>query len=263
MSTGHTDRIEKRILLRAPHARVWRALTDAEEFGKWFGVKLDGPFTPGALRRGVVVPTTADAAVAKAQEEYKGMPFEITVDRVEPERLFAFRWHPFAVERGVDYSLEPATLVVFGLEDVADGVMLTVTESGFDRIPLARRAKAFAANEEGWAMVVTLIEKHLAQAASCKSEGGAGRICLGLCRAGRRDPAPPGLPPLRRRPDVDCEADRRLPDHASGHHQTPARDGKRRARAQRATGAGERLAVGTEAPRRRTPVPSRDLGTMG
>lgn len=165
MPAVNTDRIEKKVLLRAPRARVWRALTDAEEFGKWFGVKFDGPFTPGALRRGIIVPTTVDADVAKAQQPYEGMPFEITVDRIEPERLFAFRWHPFAVERGVDYSSEPTTLIVFALEEVANGIMLTVTESGFDRIPLARRAKAFVANEQGWTMQVKLIEKHLAQAA--------------------------------------------------------------------------------------------------
>ena len=165
MSTVMTDRIEKKILLRAPRARVWRALADAEEFGQWFGVKFDGPFTPGAVQRGVIVPTTVDAEVAKAQQPYAGMPFEITIDRIEPERLFAFRWHPFAVERGVDYSSEPTTLVVFALEEVANGTMLTVTESGFDRIPSARRAQAFTANEQGWTMVVTLIEKHLAHAA--------------------------------------------------------------------------------------------------
>ena len=165
MSVVHADRIEKSILLRAPRARVWRALTDAEEFGQWFGVKFEGPFKPGALQRGVIVPTRVDAEVAKAQQPYEGMPFEITIDRIEPERLFAFRWHPFAVERGVDYSREPTTLVVFALKDAANGIMLTVTESGFDRIPLARRAQAFAANEQGWGMVVTLIEKHLAQAA--------------------------------------------------------------------------------------------------
>lgn len=164
MSAAHSDRIEKKILLRAPRARVWRALTDAEEFGHWFGVKFDGPFVPGAVQRGVIVPTTVDADVAKAQQEYAGMPFEITVDRIEPERLFAFRWHPFAVERGVDYSGEPTTLIVFTVEEVPNGTVLTVTESGFDRIPLARRAQAFTANEQGWAMVIRLIEKHLAHA---------------------------------------------------------------------------------------------------
>src|SRR6202030_1784473 len=154
----NTDRIEKRILLRAPRKRVWRALSDSTEFGTWFGVKFHGPFTPGASIRGVIVTTTVNAEVAKAQKEYEGMPFEITIEQIEPERLFSFRWHPFAVERGVDYSAEPTTLVVFELEEVANGITLTVTESGFDQIPLARRAKAFTANEGGWDMVVKLIE---------------------------------------------------------------------------------------------------------
>ena len=160
-----TDRIEKRILLHAPRQRVWRALADSSEFGTWFGVRFDGPFQPGALLRGVIVPTKVDAEVAKAQQEYAGKPFEITVERLEPERLFSFRWHPYAVEEGVDYSAEPTTLIVFTLEEVADGVMLTVTESGFDRIPLERRAEALEANEQGWGMQMKLIEKYLAQAA--------------------------------------------------------------------------------------------------
>lgn len=158
-----TDRIEKSILLRAPHARVWRALTNAEEFGKWFGMRVEAPFAPGAQVRGVMVPTTVDADIARAQQPHEGTPFEITIDRIEPERLFSFRWHPFSVEPGMDYSHEPTTLIVFTLEDVPGGVRLTVTESGFDRIPLERRAKAFTANEQGWALVVTLIEKYVAQ----------------------------------------------------------------------------------------------------
>jgi len=157
----NTDVIEKKILLRTPRKRVWRALSDSTEFGSWFGMKFDGPFAPGASMRGTIVPTTVNAEVANAQKEYEGMPFEITIEQVEPERLFSFRWHPFAVERGVDYSAEPTTLVVFALEEVANGVILTVTESGFDRIPLARRAKAFTANEQGWSMVVKLIEEYL------------------------------------------------------------------------------------------------------
>ena len=158
----NADRIEKKILLHAPRKRVWRALSDSTEFGTWFGVKFDGPFTPGASMRGVITPTKVNAEVANAQKPYEGLPFEITIEKMEPERLFSFRWHPFAVERGVDYSAEPTTLVVFALEEVAGGVMLTVTESGFDQIPLARRAKAFTANEQGWGMVVRLVEEHLA-----------------------------------------------------------------------------------------------------
>jgi uncharacterized protein YndB with AHSA1/START domain len=159
-----TDRIEKKVLLRAPRQRVWRALADSAEFGSWFGMKFDGPFAPGACMRGVIVPTAVDAEVAKAQKEYEGMPFELTIEQMEPERLFSFRWHPFAVDRGVDYSAEPTTLVAFELEEVTNGIMLTVTESGFDRIPLARRAKAFAANEGGWSIVVKLIEQHVSHA---------------------------------------------------------------------------------------------------
>lgn len=157
-----TDRIQRKVLLRAPRKRVWRALSDSTEFGTWFGVKLDGPFTPGASMRGVIIPTKVNAEVASAQKPYEGLPFEIIVEKMEPERLLSFRWHPFAVEPGVDYSAEPTTLVVFALEEVPGGVMLTVTESGFDQIPLARRAKAFTANEQGWGMVVKLVEEYLA-----------------------------------------------------------------------------------------------------
>ena len=157
----NTDSIEKKTLLRAPRKRVWRALSDSTEFGTWFGVKFDGPFVPGACMRGVIVPTGVNAKVAKAQKEHAGLPFEISIEQMEPERLFSFRWHPFAIERGVDYSVEPTTLVVFALEEVANGVTLTVTESGFDRIPLVRRARAFTANEEGWSMCVKMIEEYL------------------------------------------------------------------------------------------------------
>jgi uncharacterized protein YndB with AHSA1/START domain len=103
--------------------------------------------------------------VAKAQRQHAAVPFEITVDRVEPERLFSFRWHPFAVDQKVDYSTEPTTLIEFVLEDAPDGIMLTVSESGFDRIPLERRAQAFTSNDEGWSIMVKLIETYLAQTA--------------------------------------------------------------------------------------------------
>jgi uncharacterized protein YndB with AHSA1/START domain len=158
------DRIEKKILLRAPRQRVWRALSDATEFGTWFGMKFDGPFVAGTKLRCTIVPTTVNAEVAKAQKQHEGIPFEITIEQIEPERLFSFRWHPHAIERGADYSGEPATLIVFALEDVPGGVMLTVTESGFDQIPLARRAKAFTANEQGWNIMVRVLEEYLAGA---------------------------------------------------------------------------------------------------
>lgn len=163
MSAVVTDRIEKQVLLKAPRARVWRALTDSQQFGQWFGVRFEQPFTAGAVLRGKITPTTVDATVAAAQKPYEGKAFDITVERVEPERLVSFRWHPYAVDEKLDYSKEPTTLIEFTLEEVPDGVLLRVTESGFDRIPLERRAKAFEMNEHGWAMQMTLVAKYLAR----------------------------------------------------------------------------------------------------
>jgi uncharacterized protein YndB with AHSA1/START domain len=156
-----TDRIEKKILLRAPVSRVWRAISDAREFGTWFGVEFDRPFVAGATLQGRITPTKVDPEVAKLQEPHTGATFEITVDRIEPERLFSFRWHPYAVEPGVDYTKEPTTLVAFVLEAAAGGTELTITESGFDRIPLERRAKAFSANEGGWEHQGRLLDKYV------------------------------------------------------------------------------------------------------
>ena len=155
-----SDRIEKSIVLRAPRTRVWRAIADSREFGEWFGMRVDAPFAAGATVTGIITPTTVDPAVAKVQQRYTGMPFKLAVEVVEPERRFSFRWHP-GVPDG-DYSDEAMTLVTFVLEDADGGTRLTVTESGFDRIPLARRAEAFTANDTGWGMVMTLIEKYLA-----------------------------------------------------------------------------------------------------
>jgi uncharacterized protein YndB with AHSA1/START domain len=165
MPVDVTDRIEKSVLLHVSLERAWKALSHAKEFGEWFGVTFDGPFIAGAPLHGKIVPTKADLEVAKLQEPYAGRPFDITVDRIEPPHLFSFRWHPYAVEPGIDYSNEPTTLIVFTLEQRTDGILLTVTESGFDHISLERRAKAFAANEGGWTMQMTLIEKHLARPA--------------------------------------------------------------------------------------------------
>jgi uncharacterized protein YndB with AHSA1/START domain len=163
--TGSTDRIEKKVRLHAPLERVWHAISDARQFGSWFGVEFDGPFVAHSPIVATLVPTTVDSEVAKTPQPYRGYRFEFQVDRIEPMRLFSFRWHPFAVDAGVDYSKEPSTLVEFKLEEISGGVMLTVIESGFDQIPLERRAKAFAANESGWTTQATLIEKYLALAA--------------------------------------------------------------------------------------------------
>src|SRR5438093_9216287 len=108
MST--TDRIEKTTVLRAPRERVWNAISDAKQFGTWFGVEFDGPFVAGARMKGRIVPTKVDSAVAKRQEPYAGMAFDCTIDRIEPMKLFSFRWHPFAIDPKIDYSNEPTTL---------------------------------------------------------------------------------------------------------------------------------------------------------
>jgi uncharacterized protein YndB with AHSA1/START domain len=150
-----TDRIEKQVVLRAPRARVWRALTSAGEFGAWFGAKIAGPFTPGARVRGQITTTG-----------YEHVTMEITIERMEPERLFSYRWHPYAIDPAVDYSAEPTTLVIFELHDVPEGTLLTVVESGFDAIPLERRAAAYRANTGGWAAQMENIQRHVGQTAS-------------------------------------------------------------------------------------------------
>ena len=148
----NSDRIEKNILLHAPKARVWRALTDAGEFGSWFGVKLDSGFAVGQ-------PTTGKITYPG----YEHLTFEATVERMEAEQLFSFRWHPYAIDPNVDYSKEPTTLVEFLLEEADGGTALTIIESGFDRVPLARRAEAFKMNEHGWAGQAKNIANYVSQ----------------------------------------------------------------------------------------------------
>jgi len=159
----NTDRIEKKILLRASRARVWRALTNSAEFGTWFGMEFDGPFRPGGKMKGVIVGTKVNPEVARLQKAHQGKRFEIVIEQMEPERLFSFRWHPYAVDPSVDYSAEPTTLVAFALEEKPEGIELTVSESGFDKIPLARRAEAFKANEQGWVVMIKVLEEYLVQ----------------------------------------------------------------------------------------------------
>ncbi len=158
------DKIEKRIVLHAPLTRVWDAVTDSQKFGAWFGVAFDGPFVAGSHLTGKIRPTTVDPEVAKLQAPHEGKTFEFYVEAIEPKRLISFHWHPFAIDPEIDYSKEPTTLIVFELEEIGGDTSLTITESGFDRIPLERRAKAFAANEGGWTMQTTLVSKYLAAA---------------------------------------------------------------------------------------------------
>lgn len=166
--TQNTDRIQKQIVLRAPRERVWCAISDARQFGTWFGVEFEGDFVVGASLKGRIVPTKVDADVAKMQEPHTGMAFHVLVERMEPMRAFAFRWHPYAIDAGADYTKEPTTLVTFELAEADGGTSLTITESGFDEIPLERRAEAFTANEHGWAAQIKLIQKYLEQVAGEK-----------------------------------------------------------------------------------------------
>jgi uncharacterized protein YndB with AHSA1/START domain len=163
-----TDRIEKEILLRAPQDRVWRAISDAREFGEWFGMEFDGAFAPGVRMTGRIKPTIVDAAVAEAQKKYAGMPIAIAIERVEPMRLFSYRWHPFAIDPKLDYSDEPMTLVTFTLEPAeGGGTMLRIVETGFHSIPIERRADAFEANDGGWDAQMRLIEKYVVLPRPC------------------------------------------------------------------------------------------------
>jgi len=146
-----TDRIKKEIVLRAPRSRVWRALANAEEFGAWFGMELEGTFAPGGRVHGqITLPGHGQVTI------------EMAIERMDPESRMSYRWHPYAVESSVDYSSEPTTLVEFQLEEVAEGTRLTVVESGFDRIPLARRAEALRMNDAGWAEELENIARHVA-----------------------------------------------------------------------------------------------------
>jgi uncharacterized protein YndB with AHSA1/START domain len=148
-----TDRIERKILLKAPRSRVWRALSNAEEFGAWFGVDFKGKaFAAGQPVKGQVT-----------YPGYEHLVMEVFIERIIPERLLSWRWHPAAIDPAVDYSPEPTTLVVFELQDVEGGVELSVVESGFDKIPAARRATAFRLNTSGWDEQLVNIEKHVAK----------------------------------------------------------------------------------------------------
>jgi uncharacterized protein YndB with AHSA1/START domain len=149
-----SDKIEKRIELKAPVARVWRAISDYREFGQWFKVKIDGPFVAGQISTGQIT-----------YPGYEHLKWEAVVQKMEPERLFSFTWHPSALDPKVDYSKEPSTLVEFRLEKIANGTLLVVTESGFDKLPPHRLIEAFRNNESGWTQQMKNIESHVATVA--------------------------------------------------------------------------------------------------
>jgi uncharacterized protein YndB with AHSA1/START domain len=146
-----TDRIEKQIELKVPVSRVWRALTDYNEFGEWFRVKLEGPFVAGQSARGQIT-----------HPGYEHVTMEVIVQKIEPEGYFSFTWHPYAIDPKVDYANEPSTLVEFWLEKMGDGTLLRVSESGFDKIPAERRSEAFRMNDNGWGQQLKNIERYVA-----------------------------------------------------------------------------------------------------
>ncbi|HET7188485.1 MAG TPA: SRPBCC family protein [Gemmatimonadaceae bacterium] len=148
--TSTTDRIEKRVVLRATRARVWRAITNAKEFGTWFRMNLDGEFAAGKTMHGNIT-----------HPGYEHVKVEMRVERIQPESYFSYRWHPYAIDTAVDYSAEPMTLVEFKLEDADEGIAVTIIESGFDKVPLARRAEAFRMNEKGWGGQIKNLERHV------------------------------------------------------------------------------------------------------
>jgi uncharacterized protein YndB with AHSA1/START domain len=147
-----TDRIEKSIEVQAPPARVWKALTDHKEFGEWFRVNLESPFLPGKPTRGHIT-----------YPGYEHVIMEVHVQKMDPEKLFSFTWHPYAIDPKVDYSKETPTLVEFKLEKTPTGTRLHVTESGFDKIPAHRRDEAFRMNDGGWSEQIKNIQKHIAR----------------------------------------------------------------------------------------------------
>lgn len=166
-----TDRIEKRVTLKASVSRVWRAIADAREFGRWFGFTLEGEFTPGKAMRGTFDGKLDEAAIIEHQKRAGVRPSKIklppsgtsfcTVERIEPERYFSFRWIPYGIDAEADSANEPTTLVEFRLEPVAEGTLLTIVESGFDQVPAHRRERAFRMNEGGWAAQAENVRRYV------------------------------------------------------------------------------------------------------
>jgi uncharacterized protein YndB with AHSA1/START domain len=166
-----TDRIEKHTLINAPVSRVWRAITDSNEFSKWFGITLEGPFVAGQTVRGTFNLTLDEAKIMAHQTQLGVQPSGIkmpephsvfcTVQLIEQERYFSFRWIPYGIDAEADLSSEPTTLVEFRLEPTVEGTRLTIVESGFDQVPAHRRARALRMNEGGWAAQAENIRKHV------------------------------------------------------------------------------------------------------
>lgn len=145
------DCIKKVVELAAPVSRVWRALTDYREFGQWFRVSLDGPFEPGAVSTGKMT-----------YPGHEGHPWRAVVERMEPERLFSFRWN-VSDARSDTPAAEPATThVEFHLEPSPGGTRLTIMESGFSAIPENRRIEIMRGNKDGWEIQSVNVAAHVA-----------------------------------------------------------------------------------------------------
>ena len=149
MPAVSTDRIEKQIVINAPRTKVWKALTEIDQFKKWFGADLDKGFAPGTRTKGHVT-----------EKGWEHIQVDITVERMEPEHTFTLRWLPFAVDPKRDYSKESRTLVEFTLAEVGGGTQVTVVESGFEQLFADRRAEAFKMHEGGWEGQLKNIKKY-------------------------------------------------------------------------------------------------------
>jgi uncharacterized protein YndB with AHSA1/START domain len=245
-----SDRIEKRIELRAPVARVWRALTDHREFGAWFRARLDGPFVAGEATRGQV-----------SYPGYEHVRWQATVQKMEPDRLCSFTWHPYAVDASVDYSTEPPTLVEFRLEPTPNGTLLTVTESGFDHLPAHRRAEALPMTDGGRTMQLNNIARHVGWPAA--GRGRAPRAGKRVRRPGGGDAAVTGCEAVRRRAPVDHRAREGVAADPPGDYQAPADARKSRPRPQLPRGAGAAVRVQARAVGGRADVSRQHRGAMG
>ncbi len=245
------NRIEKRIELKAPVERVWRALTDYREFGEWFRVKLEGPFVAGQMARGHVT-----------WPGYEHVKWEATVQKMEEGRLFSYTWHPYSIDPKIDYSKETPTLVEFRLEKTAGGTLLTLTESGFENVPESRRAEAFRRNDGGCAQQIKNIEVYVAEQPwqHARAAEGAG---AGVCGAGRRDAAGPHRKAQRRGGALDCAVDAGIAADKAGDHEAPANAGAGEDRALRAGGAGEPVRAESRANREGAGVPRPGVGAVG
>jgi uncharacterized protein YndB with AHSA1/START domain len=160
--TAQSDRIEKQRVVQHPIERVWRAISEPKQFSAWIGLAEPGDFVQGALFTAKMAPTKFNAEFAQLQEPYDGLTVKMTIERIQPPFHFSFRFHPFAIDPNADYSSEPMNEVAFELKEVANGTRVTMTETGFERIPPERRAVAYEVNNRAWGLALKALESYLA-----------------------------------------------------------------------------------------------------